>query len=182
VFFPFVILLAALGLDRLRSRPLVVGALGVLLLLGGIGGVRNVVTDRSDARRSVEAIEAAGEPGDVVVYCPDQLGPSTSRLLGDGFEQVTYPSFGRPERVDWVDYKERLAEASPQRFAEELLRRAEGRRIFLVYSSTYTTHEEACPAVYNAIAAGGRQPRALTQLGDAFEPATVVVFEQLPPA
>lgn len=175
VFFPFVVLLAALGLDRLRSRPTVVGALGVLLLLGGIGGVRNVVTDRTDARRSVTAIQADGLPGDWVVYCPDQLGPATSRLLGPGFEQVTYPSFGAPQRVDWVDYKERLAEASPGRFGAELLRRAQGHKVFLVYSPTYTTHKKICPELFNVLATK-RVPESLSQLTDAVEPATVVVF------
>lgn len=175
VFFPFVVLLAALGLDRLRSRPIAVGALAVLLLLGGIGGVRNVVTDRTDARRSVEAIEQEGEPGDLVVYCPDQLGPSTSRLLDAGFDQVTYPRFEEPQRVDWVDYKERLADASPERFGAEVLRRAEGHKIFLVYSTTYSTHKETCPEVFNAIGAE-RLPEQLTQLGGDGEPATVVMF------
>ncbi|MBA3281240.1 MAG: hypothetical protein H0U29_03325 [Acidimicrobiia bacterium] len=175
VFFPFVVLLAALGLDRLRSRPVAVGALAVLLLLGGIGGVRNVVDDRTDARRSVEAIEQEGEPGDLVVYCPDQLGPSTSRLLDAGFDQVTYPRFEQPQRVDWVDYKERLADASPERFGAEVLRRAEGRKVFLVYSTTYSTHKETCPEVFNAIGAE-RLPEQLTQLGGGGEPATVVMF------
>lgn len=175
VFFPFVVLLAALGLDRLRSRPVAVGALAVLLLLGGIGGIRNVVTDRTDARGSVAAIEEKGEPGDWVVYCPDQLGPSTSRLLDPGFEQVTYPAFGKPQRVDWVDYKQRLADASPEDFGTELLRRARGRRIFLVYSTTYSTHKETCPEVFNAIGAE-RLPEQLTLLSGGPEPATVVLF------
>ncbi len=175
VFFPFLVLLAALGLERLRAGPVAVGALTALLVLGGVGGVRNVITDRSDAGRSAEAIEAAAEPGDWVVYCPDQLGPATSRLLGADLEQVTYPAFARPERVDWVDYKERLAEASPEAFGTELLERAEGRAIFLVYSPTYTTHEAVCPALYNVLAAR-RSPEQLTALSEAFEPATVVAF------
>ena len=31
------------------------------------------------------------QPGDVVVYCPDQLGPSVSRLLPAGTRQVAVP-------------------------------------------------------------------------------------------
>ncbi|QXC62096.1 glycosyltransferase family 39 protein [Aquihabitans sp. G128] len=176
VIFPFVIVLAGLGVDRLRSRPIVVGALAVLLLLGGIGGVRNVVTDRTDARRSVQAIQAAGQAGDVVVYCPDQLGPSGSRLLGEEFDQVTYPAFRRPERVDWVDYKEQLAKADPRAFATKLLARAEGHRIFFVYSLNYTTHRAICPKVLEALGEK-RVPQTLTQPTDAFEQAGVVVLE-----
>jgi hypothetical protein len=175
VFFPFVMILAALGLDQIRSRAAVATVLGALLVLGGIGGVRNVITDRTDARRSVEAIEAKGEAGDWVVYCPDQLGPSGSRLLRAGFRQVTYPRFAPPQRVDWVDYKERLAQASPEEFATELLRRAGDRRIFLVYSTAYDTHTATCPALFNAL---GRQrpPEVLTQATEAFEPSAAVLF------
>jgi len=176
VFFPFIIVLAALGLDRLRSRPIAVGALTVLLVLGGIGGIRSAAFDRSDAQRSVDAITATGQRGDWVVYCPDQLGPSGSRLIGGGFEQVTYPRFGRPERVDWVDYKARLAEASPQRFAEELLMRAGGRTIFFVASSAYGTHKDSCREVYNALAALGRVPEDVSAPTGAYEPASVVAF------
>lgn len=180
VFFPFVVLLAALGLDQLRSRPVVVAALAVLVVLGGIGGVRNVVFERSDAARTAAALDERGEPGDVVVYCPDQLGPSSSRLVADGFDQVTYPSFAGPERIDWVDYGDRLAAADPERFAEELVERAGDRRIFLVYSNAYSTHAEVCPALFNAI--GARRPaEVLTQLGGAYEPASAVVFEAQDP-
>ena len=176
VFFPFALLLSALGVDRLRSRPVVLSALTVLLVLGGIGGVRNAVTDRSDARRSVAAIEDRGSPGDVVVYCPDQLGPSGSRLLAAGFDQVTYPNFGSPERVNWVDYKARLVSSDPEAFAAELIKRAGDHRIFLVSSTNYITHRKRCPALQNAIAAR-RVAEVLTLPTDAYEPAQVVLFE-----
>ena len=175
VFFPFALLLVALGLDRLKSRPVVVSSLACLLLLGGIGGVRNAVTDRSDARRSVAAIEANGSRGDVVVYCPDQLGPSGSRLLAAGFDQVTYPDFGQPQQVDWVDYKERLARSDPQAFADRLLARAGDHRIFLVSSPTYITHRKVCPALQNAIGSR-RAAKLLTSSTDAYEPAQVLLF------
>jgi mannosyltransferase len=176
VLFPFFVLLVALGLDQVRSRPIAIGLLGGLLLLSGIGGVRNVVKDRSDAGRTVAAIRDRGRSGDFVVYCPDQLGPSASRLLGTGFRQVTYPRFEAPDLVDWVDYKERLAKASPEAFADTLLERAGGRRIFLVYSTDYTTHEQICPALFNAIGQR-RPPEVLTQPTEAYEPASVVLFE-----
>jgi mannosyltransferase len=176
VFFPFVVLLAALGLDQLRSRPGALGALAVLAILGGIGGLRNVAFERSDAARTAAALDARGEPGDVVVYCPDQLGPSSSRLVAAGFDQVTFPDFAGPERVDWVDYTERVAAADVGDFADGLFERAGDRRIFLVYSNGYSTHATVCPALFNAIGAR-RQAEVLTQLGGAYEPASTVVFE-----
>lgn len=176
VFFPFVILLGALGLERFRSRPVALGILAVVMVFGGFGGGRNALIDRSDARRSADAIEKAGAPGDVVAYCPDQLGPATSRLLDPAFDQGTYPEFAPPQRVDWVDYDERLAAASPDAFAEDLIERAEGQTIFLVYSTTYVTHTDICPALFNAIANRGLVAETLSQPSEAFESASVVAF------
>lgn len=175
IIHPFFIILAALGLDQIRSRPTAMAVLSMLLLLGGIGGVRNVVTDRSDARRSADAITTHAEPGDWVVYCPDQLGPATSRLLHLDVRQVTYPNFLPPERVDWVDYKEQLARTGPEAFAADLLDRVGSHRVFLVYSTAYDTHKSICPALFNAIGKS-RPPQPLTESTGAFEPATVVLF------
>lgn len=175
VLHPFVIVLAALGLDQIRSRPVAIGALGALLALGGIGGGRNLVTDRSDARRSADAIAAHAQAGDWVVYCPDQLGPSTSRLVHLDVHQTTYPAFRGPQRVDWVDYKERLARTSPEAFASDLLARAGNHRIFLVYSTSYETHRVICPALFNAIGRV-RPPEPLSEPTEVFEPAAVVLF------
>jgi len=177
-FIPFFLLVAALGLSRL-PRPVDALVLLAIFGLGLVGAYRNVTLDRSDADRSADAIEARAEDGDLVVFCPDQLGPSTSRLLDDRFEQVTYPRFAPPELVDWVDYKERLEEASPVAFAEELLARAEGRQIFLVYSTSYITHTDTCPEVFNALGAV-RPPEVLTETEPVWEPSAVVLFA--PPA
>ena len=175
VFVPFLLLLAALGLRQLSRVPLLV-ALLVLFGLGGVGAYRNITTDRSDAVRSAEAIEARGDDA-LVVYCPDQLGPSTSRVLGDRFDQVTYPRFDAPELVDWTDYTQRLDEVTPEDFAAELLERAGDRQIFLVYSTSYITHEDTCEALFNAIGAQ-RPPEVLTETTEAWEPSAVVLFEQ----
>lgn len=179
VFFPFVILLAALGLSRLASRGIALAVLGALVVLSGVGDARNVLIDRSDAERSAAAIEARARPGDWVVYCPDQLGPSTSRVLeGEGLQQVTYPEFSPPERVDWVDYAERLDRVEPSAFADDLLRRSDGAQIFLVYSANYETHRTICPELRDLLSSQ-RVPEELSQAGGAYEPSSVVVF---PPA
>lgn len=180
VFVPYLLLLAALGLDQVRSRALAFGALAGLLVFGGVGAARNVVFERSDADRSAAAIVGAAQPGDWVVYCPDQLGPSTSRVLGEAdVEQVTYPTFAAPQRVDWTDYTDVLAEHDPESFAEELLERVGDHQVFLVYSTSYTTHEEICPELFNAIGRR-RPPEVLTQTSEAYEPASVVRFAPVP--
>lgn len=174
VFVPFLILLAGLGLAQLGPK-LQAGAVVVLLGLGAVGAYRNVTVDRSDAQRTADAIEEVGLDGDLIVYCPDQLGPSTSRLLSDRFEQVVYPSFAGPELVDWVDYVERLDEADVDAFASELLERAGDRAVFLVYSTSYITHEDTCPELFNAIGRV-RPPEVLTETTDAWEPSAAVRF------
>jgi hypothetical protein len=174
VFIPFVFLLAALGLSQLSRLPLMIALVG-LLGLGGVGAYRNITVDRTDARRSAEAIEARADDDALVVYCPDQLGPSTARELGDRFDQVTYPRFESPDLIDWTDYTERLAQVSVDDFAADLLERAGDRQIFLVYSTDYITHEETCPALFNAIGAR-RAPEVLTTTTEAWEPAAVALF------
>jgi hypothetical protein len=178
VFIPFAFLLAALGLSQLSRLPLMI-ALVALLGLSAVGAYRNITVDRTDARRSAEAIAARADDDALVVYCPDQLGPSTARELGDRFDQVTYPRFESPDLVDWTDYTERLKEVTVDDFAADLLERAGDRQIFLVYSTEYITHEETCPALFNAIGAR-RVPEVLTTTTEAWEPSGVALFA--PPA
>jgi hypothetical protein len=110
---------------------------------------------RTQARQVAEAIEAAGPvagpDGPVVAVCPDQLGPALSRELPDGVDVVTYPDLAAPELVDWVDYEERLEDATPEEFAAEVLARAGDRETWLVWSGTYRTHEGTCEAVANEL-------------------------------
>ena len=80
-----------------------------------------------------------------------------------------------PDLVDWSDYKERLDEVSVDDFAADLLERAGDRQIFLVYSTEYITHEEICPALFNAIGAK-RTPEVLTTTTEAWEPSAVALF------
>jgi hypothetical protein len=174
VIVPFVLVLAGLGLSRLDVRVASVVFVGVLAL-GLIGGYRNVTSDRTDGRRNAEAIADDGERGDLVVFCPDQLGPSTDRELDERFEAFTYPRFGDPAFVDWVDYGERLDEADPAAFAQEVLDRAGDRSIYVVYSTSYITHEEACGELITALWA--QRPREdLEEPTTAFEPSAVARF------
>lgn len=175
VIHPLVMVLAGAGIAILRPRWLGAVALSGVLVLSAVGLVRNITLDRSDARRSADAIGAAASPGDLVVYCPDQLGPSTSRLLRTDLEQVTFPAFAPPDRVNWVDYQAQIDRTDPERFGAEVLARAEGRNVFLVYSTAYDTHSSICPALFNVL---GRQrpPQVLTDASEAYEPAGVALF------
>jgi hypothetical protein len=177
--FPFFVLLVARGLTTLRDTRILAGVLVVVVALGFTAGVRLAVTQRTQAGEVADVLRARAAPGDLVVYCPDQLGPAVHRLGPPGLDEVMYPSFAGPERVDWVDYKERLARTDDAAFARAAVARAGGRTIWLVTAPGYLTHEERCRHLSDVLAAeSGRTRLARTaSKGDIFErPA----LEELP--
>ncbi|MDQ4132867.1 MAG: glycosyltransferase family 39 protein [Actinomycetota bacterium] len=149
VLFPYVILLVALGATRFAS-PRVYGAvLAVAVVLGAIAIVPGVFGERTTAPKIARILETSARPGDVVAYCPDQMGPSVSRLLeGRDLVQLTFPNAGRPERVDWVDYGKRNRAAKVEPFVQLLLDRAgPERNIWLVWAPGYRTFGTKCSAM-----------------------------------
>ncbi len=106
VVVPLVLLATAVGLVRLAGRAVLVGAAVYLgLSLVGLGWVNYY--QRTQSAEVAAAVAERARPGDVVVYCPDQLGPAYSREMPDGLDEVAYPALTSPERVDWVDYAAR---------------------------------------------------------------------------
>jgi hypothetical protein len=154
---PFLVA-AAMGATVLpaRGRNVVVG----LAVLAGLAGsvVQPLSHRRTEAPMLARAIRAGLAPGDLVVYCPDQTGPAVSRLLPAGTDQVVYPTLGRPERVDWVDYAERNERASPAAFAERVLSRTSG-TIWLVSAGEHLTFGTQCEQLDALLTQrrGGRQ-------------------------
>ncbi len=181
VVLPLVVLVAARGLAVVPGRrpPLVVAAL--LVGLGGIGIVDNVVKDRTQAGVIVDAIRGnGGGPGDVVVACPDQLGPALRRELDGSLPLVVYPTLGDGDRVDWYDYEDRNDAADPAAVADRLLAAApDGGRIWVAWSGSYRTFEGDCEALLNALAGarGPFRPLVAEEGGEFFEHAALVVFE-----
>jgi mannosyltransferase len=155
VAFPLLILTAAFGLRSFADRRVVALVLAITSVLGLVGGVRNAVYQRTQAPAVAAAIEAnGGQPGDVVVYCPDQLGPDVSRLLPSGYQQATFPDLADPHIVNWADYGTRMAAADPAAFAAEIQRRAVGRNIWYVWMSGYRTLDKQCERLNDALASG----------------------------
>jgi hypothetical protein len=155
--FPFFVLVVARGVTTLTDSRVQVGVLVVVLGLGFVGGVRNVKTNRSEADQVAAVLAADAKPGDLVVYCPDQLGPAVDRLAPAGLDEVTYPFFAGPKFVDWVDYRKRLAQQDPNVFAREAIERAGSHTIWLVSSQGYLTHPVVCSSLSTLFAA--RRPR-----------------------
>jgi mannosyltransferase len=149
IVFPFFIVLVAMGLLTFLDTRILVAIAVVATLFGFAGGVRNVVTQRTQAGQVAAVLRAQAKPGDVVVYCPDQVAPAVHRLAPKGLNEVVYPSFAPPERIDWVDYKKRLAQAKPGigGFARQAEARAGSHTLWYVSAPGYITHTGVCEAL-----------------------------------
>jgi mannosyltransferase len=143
------VVLVAIGVQTLptqRSRRVVVAGLALL----GLGvGAATVAQPRTQVGQVASALESSGHPGDVVLYCPDQLGPSTSRLLSPSLrlKQVVYPNFASPVRVDWIDYAERMSLGDPATVAKEADQLAGHHTVWLEWAPNYRSVRSACGAV-----------------------------------
>jgi hypothetical protein len=181
MLFPLFLLVAAVGLTRFSG----VAARGViasmLLALGIVGGIHNAITDRTQVGKITDAIRAEAQPGDVVLICPDQLGPSVHRLLPStlGLAQLSYPTLSDPALVDWRDYADRNGAVDPVATADAVIALAQSAHsVWLVDSAGYKTFEGQCEAVEGRLNArlGAGQPLVIDD-GDAFfEHASLVRF------
>ena len=153
----------------------------VVVIGGLVGAAHNVTENRTQAGEIADAILASAKPGDAVVYCPDQLGPSVSRLLEGhkSLDQLTFPSGADPELVDWVDYHDRIDATDPAKFATMALDQAgKDHTIWYVYSSSYHGMEGKCEAVAAALAAArpGSQSRVAADATSFFESGSLVEY------
>lgn len=138
-----VLLVPALGIARLGARR-GTAALAAVAVLGLCVAVFSpLLGQRTQARATAALLRAHLRPGDLVVYCPDQLGPAVDRLLPAGTDEVVYPTMGPPQRVDWVDYAARNAAGSPSAFAAAVDARATG-AVWLVRQDGYRTFGTQC--------------------------------------
>jgi len=152
VVFPLVVLAAAYGLTRLPAPPVRVAVLGSLALLGLAGGLHGAAASRTQAGQLAEAITAGARPGDLVVYCPDQLGPAVSRLVDVDVDAMTFPDGAGPERVNWIDYLERAGAVDVATFAQDAVSRAGAGALWLVWSEDYRGLEGRCTGLDEALA------------------------------
>ena len=154
VFVPL-ILMVSLGVTVFRDRHVRAGMMAVAVILGIAASVPNVVTNRTQAGQVATAIAATGRPGDVIAYCPDQLGPAVDRLLPTGrYHQVTFPRGTGPEFVNWVDYATAVKAASPLTFAQHVEQLAAGgHQIFMVWAPGYQAFGVRCEGIVQTLQA-----------------------------
>jgi hypothetical protein len=183
MMFPLFVMVVAWGFTVFESRTLLAIVVAATLGLQLVAVFHNVRDQRTQAGAAAAVIRAEAQPGDLVVYCPDQLGPATDRLLLDrpDLRQTTYPADTRPDRVDWVDYSERIDSTDPARFAQTVLERAgPDRTIWYVNNEDYYGVTERCDAIADTLAAAreGRPTRVVGRPDRFFESMDL---DQFPP-
>jgi mannosyltransferase len=177
VVFPLFVVVAGAGLAKLPGRPArwVVASGVVALSLVGLGV--NALLPRTQAGEVAEAVAAGARPGDIVVFCPDQLGPAVGRELPAGLTQLAYPGLGSPARVDWVDYTDRYEDASPDDVAAEVAGRAgaDG-RLWVVTAGGYNVSDHCADFVSALGGLRGTPELVVAEDPDVFEPGSLLRF------
>ena len=149
-----------------------------MALLAGVGLVANVVDERTQGEELAGVIAANAGPDDLVVICPDQLGPATLRSLPEEIAAVGLPAFERPVRVDWRDYEARNEAADPAEAVVRILDEAGTGTVWMVLNTGYRTYEGYCEGVLGGLQA----QRPATELvvearpGEVFEPMHLYRF------
>jgi mannosyltransferase len=177
VMYPLLLLAIAYGFTVFADRRVRAVVLSVTVLLSFASAARNVTEERTQAGEVADVIAAQAQPDDLVVYCPDQIGPDVSRLLeGRPLRQVTFPDGARPERVDWVDYQDRLAAADPVAFADRMTERAGDATVWFVSSGGYHNVQGVCEAMATAFANQREPSTEVLPDDEVFEPMGLTVY------
>jgi hypothetical protein len=150
VFLPF-LLLVALGTTTLLNPTARVVVVALAVAAGLVSSAQNVTTQRTQAGSVAAAINAQAKPGDVIAFCPDQLGPAVYRQIRDPgrYDMITFPRRTGPQIVDWVDYADAVHAANPTAFADAMLQKADaaGKHIWLVWQPMYQTYGIKCETI-----------------------------------
>jgi hypothetical protein len=179
VMYPLFALAIAYGLTAFADRRVRTVVLAVTLLLSFASAVRSVTEDRTQAGQVAEIIEARAEPDDLVVDCPDQIGPDVHRLLEHlPLRHATFPDAARPERVNWVDYQDRIAAADPVAFAESMFDRADDSTVWFVSSGGYNNVQGVCELMQTAFANSREPSTPVLPDDDFFELMGLTVYRR----
>jgi mannosyltransferase len=136
--------LVGVGLAKIGDLPVRVLAVFLVVGLGLTTGLRVANTDRSQADEIAAALEERAEPGDMVFFCPDQLGPASVRAMPDDLDGLSYPLLTDAALVDWRDYQERHDAANPIEFAAEIHEMTLNQNLWIVWLNGYRTLGTHC--------------------------------------
>jgi mannosyltransferase len=146
VVVPLFLLIVAVGTIRLADRRLVAGALAVMCVAGLLTGYGVNGQPRSQAVQVAQILNAEARPGDLVLYCPDQLGPAVDRLLKvSHVTELTFPRAIGPQRVDWINYVSTIDHTNVETFAQNVLANVGANStVWLVWNRSYTGFGHDC--------------------------------------
>jgi mannosyltransferase len=153
VFLPLIVLIA-LGTTTLLNPRLRVLVVALAVVAGLVSSAQNIDTQRTQAPSVAAVINAQGRTGDIVAFCPDQLGPSVYRVVRhqSEYDMVTFPRGIGPEIVDWVDYEKAVHAGDPTTFAAKLVADAgKDHHIWLVWQPQYQTYGTKCEQLATAL-------------------------------
>lgn len=170
IVVPLVLLVVSLGVVALPGRW-AAAALAGLVGLGLIAGLETARLPRTQAKEIAATLDRFGAPGDVVLYCPDQLGPPVERLLHTtDLTRVPVPTGAPPSIIDWVDYDARVERTNGDDVAADAVSRAGTATVWLLTSPRYRTHRKLCGDVREGLLRRGSRPRVAVSLNsDAYE-------------
>ena len=139
VVFPLFIVLCALGITSFKSRKVTSVMLAVACIAGLFSAKDQNSQPRTQAVQVAAVLNAQAQPGDMVVYCPDQLGPAVDRLLKvPDVTQLTFPRMIGPARVDWVNYLATIQGHPVSTFAQDIVNKLNpGSTLWLVWRNGY---------------------------------------------
>lgn len=146
VTIPLFFIVVGVGVTVLTRARIVLAVMLVVSLAGLLTGYHENHGQRTQAVQVAQILNAEAQPGDLVVYCPDQLGPAVDRLLTvPGVTELTFPRAIGPSRVDWVNYRQVIDETNVQTFAQQMLGRlGAGHALWVVEKDGYPGFGDDC--------------------------------------
>jgi mannosyltransferase len=176
VVFPFAALVAGSVLLERRVRVVVVSA---MVVFGLVAAQHWITVERTASGFVASEINEKARAGDVVVFCPDQVGPSTTRLIraSIGLRQVTFPTGDSPRFVNWTDYAKRNEAADPARFARTIDTQASTSTIWYVLSPGYLTYGLKCEALATDLGRGRPPGRTVVPIRGTVEHLVLIEYD-----
>ncbi|MGY1636475.1 glycosyltransferase family 39 protein [Geodermatophilus sp. SYSU D00742] len=156
---PFLTLVAlgTVALPSVRARVVVMAAVAGLGLATALPGLDAPRTQAGEVARAL----AVARAGDVVVFCPDQLGPAVHRLVPSdrGLQLVVHPDLRPADRVDWTDYVRRTTGTPSAAVAADVLDRAAGSAVWVVTGTGFSVPSPGrCRDLVDALAGARGEP------------------------
>ena len=151
VFLPF-LLLVALGTTTLLNPTGRGWSSSRLAVVAGlVSSAQNVTTQRTQANAVAAAINAQAKPGDIIAFCPDQLGPAVYRAdprpLAVRHDHLPRADRARDRRLGRLRQRRaRRATRTPSPTCV-LQRAGTGHHIWLVWQPMYQTYGIKCETI-----------------------------------